>query len=106
MFNFYLLFTKSFVIAVTLTSLGKIIVSEIMQTNQNDFQQQFSADKDDIVLPDECGDSLWDKVLQPGNKCTYPAGSCENEGLPNNIIDKNNELSKDKTSITVKLTRK
>ena len=59
-----------------------------MQTNQNDFKQQAPSEKDEIVLPDECGDYLWDKVLQTGNKCIYPAGSCENEGLPDNIIDK------------------
>ncbi|MEO8416921.1 MAG: hypothetical protein ABI472_24875 [Ginsengibacter sp.] len=73
-----------------------------MQTNQNDLQQQFPSEKDDIVLPDECGDSLWDKVLQQDNKCIYPAGNCENEWLPNNIIDKDNELPKDKTSLLIK----
>ncbi len=73
-----------------------------MQTNQNDLQQHFPPEKDDIVLPDECGDSLWDRVLQTDNKYIYPAGSCENEGLVNNIIDKQNVLQEDKTSLPVK----
>lgn len=77
-----------------------------MQTNQNDLQQQLPPEKDDIVLPDECGDSLWDKVLQPGNECIYPAGTCENGGLLNDIIDKDNELPKDKTSLPIKSASK
>ncbi|MEO5891462.1 MAG: hypothetical protein ABIQ31_14515 [Ferruginibacter sp.] len=65
----------------------------------NDSKEQLPSEKAEVVLPDECGDTLWDQVLQQRNKCIYPTGTCERDGVLSNIIVAQGDQEADKTPV-------
>jgi hypothetical protein len=64
---------------------GRIIVKKIGMKKNKDEKEQSSTDP--IVLPDECGDSLWDAVLQQDSR------NCPDKNSNKNAASLQHELA-------------